>query len=601
VTELPPIDWSGLEAAETVSLDTECSGLFADDGARVACVALAWEGGSLALPFDQGRLDKLSNGNQLERSLGEYNPNRSSFEWDLLCSVLREKRIVMHNAKYDLHMMAAGTRHFEGVDLSNQVIWDTMLASRVLEPRESAGLDACGARHGLGGKLGADEVAGWLKKNRLPKGRYDLVPWESVEPYVKADAELTYQLWRVQKGGEGAETSQDELSRQFDLCRTLFRIERRGIAYDGLESIKCAEAMLRKADEIEASMPFKCDITAAKKYFFETAGLPPDRVTDKGAPSLDREQVRDWVAAGIKWAEEYQIVSRARKAVSMWYQGYPDKMGADGRLRTSYNQGTVVSGRLSSERVNLQAVPKADKIQKGITPVRKLLRAKEGCGLWSLDMSQAELRVAAQYSGCTLMLERLADGVDFHALTTIDVLGVSPDDPDFKLKRDIGKQATFSSIFGIGGESFQKLLAKQGDVHLGLDECEQIVKAWRNTYPEIRWAYYKAQNRAERDGYVRILPGTEYERKSWLGPRDWPHTGWNRMVQGSLAAFVCMWLVAVDQDWPDTIVQTVHDSIVLELPVNEGDRIANEIAADGARRATEIFGLTMKVDVDRYI
>jgi DNA polymerase-1 len=284
----------------------------------------------------------------------------------------------------------------------------------------------------------------------------------------------------------------------------------------------------------------------------------------------------------------------------MWYQGYVDKLGEDGRLRASYRHGTVTSGRLSVERVQLQAMPKADKIEEGVVGVRDLLRAKKGYGLWSLDMQQAELRVAAHYSGCARLLEMLAEGRDVHGETTQQVLGVQPDAPDYKLKRDIGKRLTFSSLFGIGGKHFHEILKKMADIDLPISECDILVKRWRDMYPEITHAYRKCDRHMQERGWVRILPGTEYETKSWLAPHEYPNTGWNRMVQGSLAAWLRMWLVAVDEEWPDTLVLTVHDSIALELPKKTGARIAKEVAEFSAERATALFGIPMPVEVDRY-
>lgn len=625
-------DWDGLAAADVVALDTETSGLFPDDGARVACVACAWKGGTLALPFDQGTRDKpqpkrnVSAARQRAEEAQttfsdlEEDPNLGEEEWQLLLHLLSKKRLVMHNAAFDFIMLHAGTRHWSGIDLGDTLLWDTMIAHRVWRPNSSAGLDNAARELGIGGKQGLDAVQEWLKQAKKPKGRYDLVPWSVIREYVIVDAEKTFALYEQQKLHLKEEPEEERLrllrecKREFDLAVVLMRMEQRGLGYDIKRSLEAAEEMERKVEDIVAQLPFKLTPAGARKYFLEQ-GLLPDRVTSHGAPSIDAEQVREWAQKDppIPWAAEYRDATKAKRAASMWYRGYAKKIGEDGRLRCRYRQVKLSvegkranddsgarSGRLSVERVNLQAMPKGDKIEEGMVGVRDLLMAKKGHALVSLDMSQAELRAAAKYSGCTAMQEMLNEGVDFHGKTTEDVMHVERSHPEWKLKRDIGKKLTFGAIFGIGGEGFQRLLKRETDVVLPLEECNELVQNWRHTYPEIMKAYRRAERIFRERGYVRILPGTEYESRSYLAYGDWPRTGWNRMVQGSLAAWLRLWLVQIEQEQPGAIVLTVHDSVVLELPKHTAKKTAQLIADKAAARASELFDTPMAVDLEMY-
>jgi DNA polymerase I-like protein with 3'-5' exonuclease and polymerase domains len=232
--------------------------------------------------------------------------------------------------------------------------------------------------------------------------------------------------------------------------------------------------------------------------------------------------------------------------------------------------------------------------------VRKLVVPAEGMGLWNLDLSQAELRVASKYAWCRLMLDRILGGADVHGDTCVDVVKVSRDDPMWKEKRDIAKRLNFSGVFQIGPDHFQFILAKMADIHLDIEECQSIVYGWRNLYPEFGTAYKRADRKATNEGFVRLLPNTRYEERSWFGPRDYPNTAWNRIVQGSLALFFKMWTIEVEKRWPGVLLLTVHDSLLLEMRPDEGDQVAQEIAAFGAEWATEIFDIEMKVDVDRW-
>lgn len=596
-------DTLGFEQAPLVAIDTESSGLYPDDGARVSCVAAAWDGGSIAIPFDQGAVDKLQG---TQATLFEADEPNADDTWDWFIECVKHKDLIFHNAEFDLTMLDAGTRHWSGEELHEQTVWDTMIAQRALEPLLSASLDSVGDFYRLGGKKGLDGVSEWLKRTKHGK-RYDLVPWPIIEPYVRHDAELTHQVYKAQmRKLEHRPELKPVIEREIELMKTLFLIEKRGIGYDSAQSLQIADQLEQRTNKLEARMPFKCNITDAKRYFFEEQELAPTRRTTKGGASLDEEQVRDWAAESIQWASEYKQVKWARRAISMWYRGYPQKIGADGRLRCRYRQGHVTSGRLSVERVQLQAIPKADRIEEGVTEVRKLLQARDEHQLWSLDMSQAELRIAAKYARCQKMLDALSSGADFHGQACERVFGVGPDAPDWKLKRDIGKQLTFGSLFHIGGEGFQKLLAKKANIHLPLAECEHAVRTWRNTYPEFDIAYRKAGRVFEDRGWIKILPGTKFETRSYKQTRDLSHTGWNRVVQGSLGAWLRMWLPYVEKEWPDLLVLTVHDSIVLEIPEDLGslwagpEELVQAIAEQSSRVASNLFELPMPIDCERW-
>lgn len=581
-------------------------------------MACAWKGGSLALPFDQGVRDKLDDPDkpvtQLKFEDTEADPNLSEKEWQQLLWLLSQKRLVFHNAGFDLIMMWTGTRHLSGVDLGSALHWDSMIAHRILRPNSSAGLDNAARELGIGQKQGLDAVREWLRQAKKPKHRYDLVSWSVIKEYVTVDAETALALYEEQmrhfmEADESVRLLR-ECRREFDLAVVLTRMEQRGLRYDAERSLRAADELESKVEDIVAQLPFKLTPAGAKKYFLEQ-GLVPDRETAQGNPSIDTEQIRDWVKDGVQYAAEYRDATRAKRAAGMWYRGYAAKMGEDGRLRCRYRQVKVRddgamdtgtrSGRLSAERVNLQAMPKDDKIEEGMVGVRDLLLAKKGCSLISLDMSQAELRAAARFSQCETMLQMLSEGVDFHGKTTEEVMGVERSHEEWKLKRDIGKKLTFGAIFGIGGEGFQKLLTRETDIHLPLEECEELVRNWRRTYPEIMKSYRRAERVFRERGYVRILPGTEYESRSYLADGDWPHTGWNRMVQGSLAAWLRLWLVEIEREVPGAIVLTVHDSVVLELPKRTAKKTTQAVADKAAERASALFDTPMIVDLEVYV
>lgn len=550
-----------------------------------------------AWPFDQGTRDK-----QAQPQLDLYgDPNLDRDEWEALLGWLSQQRLIFHNGKHDLAQLRVGTRHWAGLELEGAFWWDTMVAAREIWPIDSVGLDAVSKRLGIGEKT---ELG---KKRGVSKGRYDLYEWDQIDKYAANDPWLTYQLWEAEL--EAIDQGQGDrkiIDHRMDVLRVLYHMERRGMCYDSRGSRTEAAKIGALIKQLEAQLPFQpATLPAAKAYFFGTAGVLPYKTTDKGNPQLDDEVLWKMERDQVKWAHEFGEIRKLQVAQSMWYQGYADKCGEDGRLRTNFRQTKVVSGRMSVERVQLHAIPKDDKTIEGIRGVREFFGADQGKELWNLDLSQAELRVASKYAKCTRMLEMLEAGVDLHGVTTKAIFGINEQAKDWKAKRDIAKRLTFGGIFQIGAHTYQKTLAKQAHIELPLGECEQIVREWRGLYPEYGKAYSRAERVFRTRGWVRQLPGTEWETRSWLGPLDYPNTGWSRMVQGSLAQFLQIWLVEAEVllqklGAPEALLLTVHDSLVIELPIDRGEEIAREVALAGAARATELFSIEMRVDTTRW-
>jgi len=363
----------------TVGFDTEASGLFVDEGARVAIVSVAWYDDdkivSHAFPFDQGALDKLDAG--AGASLFDDAPNLDVEDWDTLCAWLNQQNLICFNAKYDLHIMRAGHRIWgRGIDLSNRVQWDGMVINPLVWPGNPVGLKATFERLFGEKELETQQaLAKWLKKNKVHGvPRYDLAPWDLVGPYATDDAEKHLRLWSEQwrwiNEGEVAEPY-EVLDREIDLALCLYRMECRGVGFD-VEASRAAASRITAGIEAlrrHLVIEWRRAVTpaAARWYFYDKLGIKPEVFSDNNTPSVDKEAMAGLVARQIPLAKEYQQFAQWKRAVDMYYEGWPKLAGSDNRLRPSYHQtkaegvqgrgrGTI-SGRLSVERIQLQAIP----------------------------------------------------------------------------------------------------------------------------------------------------------------------------------------------------------------------------------------------------
>jgi len=643
-----------------VACDTETSGLHPDDGARVAVVSISYyeqgeHGGrgrqiTRAFPFDQERwedkgerpakMDRKAAGQEQTSlfALGDLfeDPNLDRQAWDELTGWLSRRRLVMHNAKFDLTMLRAGVRSFGdgtgggGIDLEPALAWDTMLVAKELDPTKLVALKATAQR-----LWGEDERAeqNALKKVLDGRKRYDLVPWGTMEPYARRDADQTLRLWLHQRsrvyGHEspdgvlrGAEMSPVEvagLALRHRTLRTLYRIEQRGVPYHAKRSLAEAEKiraqMAPLREKLRRAWGVEPTVDTAAHWFYDRQGCKPRKIR-KGDEwieerPVDKTEATFWAKTGVPYAVEWGQYRKMQTALSMWYEGYPALNGPDGRLRTEYKQAHVKSGRMAVGRVQLQAVPKMDKGSgiEGVDHPRLMFfdgpGAIDGWAAYNLDLSQAELRVASHLAGCERMNTMLAEGADLHSVTTESVFKTTKDDVgpvEWKRMRDIAKRLTFGSIFWIGAETFQGTLRKQAELEWPLGECKRAVYAWRDTYPEFGDMYYGRMREFEYQRRLRLVSG----RYTYLGPRDYARSGWNRIVQGSLAEFVTEWLNDVElqtREWHPAggLVLTVHDSAVLYLPTEVGDVLVPQLAQRGAEMASAYFGCPMKIDHGRWL
>lgn len=677
-----------------VATDTETSGLFADDGARVSTSSIAWEAppengwdewanrwdnltygleeiapgyevyiASIAWPFDQGTSGKPeaigADGTSQDMLFGS-DDNLPEEEWVALLGLLDNHKLIYHNAKFDEEKYRVGTRLWPGKELEANLVWDTQNVNDLLWRLQPTSLKPTCAR--IFGQEWADEgalVKKYLQKAKLPNGRWDLMPWDVIGKYADTDARITLMLklrqeWEIYHNGAGKWLAKDvgaedealdalrlvyeKIDRRKEFTQVLYRMERRGIPYDEVTSREAAYECRKRAEAVARRLPFGPTLEKAKHYFFEEGVTDkgaeclnhlPYAVTDKGAPSLTAEIAGRMVDDNIPHADTWAEYTRLSNAASMWYEGYANAIGQDGRLRTAFRQNGTRSSRVSVERVNLQAIPQDYRLSdhaalEGIITPRGIIAnaVPGGWRLWELDLAQAELRIGTMFAKCKLMEQMIRDGEDLHTFTTKALFPHVPeDDPLFHAKwRQVGKRGNFSLQFGSKGDTFKKMVSKETGIQLEDAESHRIVRDWNALYPEFGRAIRRHQAVVERrqtkHGYawIDLVNG---ERR-WFQEYEEAHKAFNQRVQANLGQFAIDWNIATErfvsgQTWicdlaakqgigEPGLLLTIHDSQMLLLPDTErGESIANQCAQAGRRLWDQMFpGIPGDVDTKMW-
>lgn len=624
-----------------VMFDVETDGLHPDDGARVSVISLAFrvededQPVSVAYPFGQGPdssvkfFDELPDNDEWR---GKHDLGQRA--WRHLTRWLNSAGagLVGHNIKFDiLQMTGQAVPGYPGVDLTERVLFDTMVMAAEVWPRGPLALKKIATQ--LWG-LDADEeqraLAPYLGRKTDP--RFDLVPWPVMFEYARRDAELTMMVFEQMATELYESTALGRfLPMEMDVNRALIRMEVAGLPYDPEMSRDFARAIDARMEEIQAQLPFNVKPNDIKKFYFSTEpnpsapdptrpglGLEPIETTPTGQPKMTAPIVDRMAAQGVPYTRELREYNRLKSANSKWYYPFADRAGADGRIRTSFRHtGGTKSGRFSASRINLQAVPKDYALQLPVPTPRQVVAAAvrdlpADWGLFDLDLEQAELRVAALYAGCEPMLEHIREGRDSHGETATQLFGVSPGDSDWDMYRSIAKRANFSLIFGSGPVSFHEMLSNQAGLDLPMREVRRIVYDWRDLYPEFGAAIESAQGVCERFGFVEGLLG----RRRYYGRDEDAHSSFNQVVQSSLATYAKMWTLSTDRlcrelDLPARgrrdgvgrggLLLVVHDSQVLLLPNEEHEGIVSTICQTASDIWDEAFpGVPGGADWERW-
>jgi hypothetical protein len=538
-------------------------------------------------------------------------PNLDPKWFDVLTAWLSCQRTIWHNAKFDMQQFLAGLRGRGEVaqdggdyNLEDSFWWDTQLVQSVIDPRFGTSLKPTSERLRLGREVGiemgheADEaraLAPWrgpmTGKDADP--RYDLIPWQVIDPYATGDALLTLLLCEQQGRllDEDAGYWWSHIQRQFELMIALYRMENRGIGFDAEGCREQRDRLEIAKERIAERLPFDPTPDKARVYFFndpdddEKPGLGvipyTNQITAGGKPQVNEEVITrlthhaDERVAEV--AERYQEHESVKSAISKWYGAWPEFVGPDGRLRTCYRQAKVVSGRLSAERVQLQAIPqdyrlpdlKALGAKEPLVSIREFFEAKPGYRHWELDVANAEPRIATMIARCEPMYRGIViDGQDTHSIATIlmfaEEMGedFGPDHPDWTEFRQVGKRCNLGILYAAGPATIRDTIRKETGIDYPLAQVKQWVEQYRKAFPQFVGATEYWSRFADKNGYVRLING----RLRYFASHEPLHKAFNQVIQGSVAETMTDGMIAVEDRVPDAMLLQVHDSLVLEVP-----------------------------------
>jgi P4 family phage/plasmid primase-like protien len=463
-----------------------------------------------------------------------------------LQSVLDQaKTLVIHNAKFELRMLAAA-----GLKLPSDIgrrLRDTMVASQLLDAgnRRSSKehyhrLENVVAR-ALGVALDkSEQTSDW--SGELTEAQLG---------YAAADASVLLPL-RDALATQIAEAHLGRVAEIENRCvPAMAWLENSGVRFDLDRLAGLVDHVKVEAEEAEA----KLNAAAGRTLNWRSPKQILELLREQGLDISDTAEATLKRVAGQ--SEIARLLLDHRKAQSMlrlYGKDFDKHVQVDSRIHADFLQLGSRAGRMSCTGPNLQQVPNTG-------AYRSCFRAPEGRKLIKADYSQIELRIAAEITQDPDLLEAYRTGEDLHTLTAQRVLGK---DEVTKADRTAAKALNFGLLYGMGAPR----LREHAKTAYGVDLTAEQAGEYRAKF----FAAYKGLRR-----WHRQQPDGEIETRTLAGRRRIGVEKFteklNTPVQGTGADGLKLALALLferrDQMPSAFPVLVVHDEIVIEGPADQ--------------------------------
>lgn len=271
----------------------------------------------------------------------------------------------------------------------------------------------------------------------------------------------------------------------------------------------------------------------------------------------------------------------------------------DGRIHTTYNQATTVTGRLSSSNPNLQNIPirteEGNKIRNAFCS-----QDKEHNLILSADYSQIELRLLAHVSGDEHLINAFNSDIDVHTLTASKVFGVDVENVTKDMRRK-AKAVNFGIIYGQSRYGLAKAL------NISNTQAQEFIDKYFESYPKIKQYMQDKIDFANENGYVETLLGrkrfllAELQSSNYQIREFAQRAAINQPLQGTAADLIKQAMIEVDKQitakgLKAKMIMQVHDELVFELPKEELEELKQLVVT--AMELSQPLKVPLVVDVN---
>ena len=507
----------------------------------------------------------------------KFKPQELAPAWDILKGPAVK---IFHNAKFDIKFLVqAGLPEIRNV-------FDTMLAAQLLK----AGLSYDG--FGL-----ADLCREYLDEN-LPKELqksdwcWNLSP-EQLQ-YAARDAEMLLRLFPEIYRELDSANLLEAAHIECDCILAVAQMELTGIILDQKAILALGHDLGKDQRRLRSKL---------REYFSDVfPNLNPDSSDQLKkalcASGISVQGTNRETLGPLK--EKHAIINdileyrAAAKAVQAFSQKLPEHIHEiTGRIHPEFHQLGPATGRFSCSNPNLQQIPRKKEFRSCFIPA-------PGNKFVIADYSQIELRIAAEISQDSKMIDAYSKGLDLHQLTASLVSG-KPHDQITKAERQAAKAVNFGLIYAMGADALCAYAKNTYGVDMTKDQALTFRKRFFDGYQGLANWHRLTGSKVMKE--ARTLSG---RRRKWNFPAKLTEL-LNTPVQGTSADILKVALGGLPHSLAGTgakIVACVHDEIILEVSEEKAEYaeeiLNSEMEAAGARFLKRVPVLAEPVIVDNW-
>lgn len=398
------------------------------------------------------------------------------------------------------------------------------------------------------------------------------IPVDWLAPYAVKDPLLTGLLWfdYIQPALQREGLLSLFHTYEMKYLPVLYQMEHDGVCVDEAK-LHAKLAEVKTEAEAQEALIWKCaghpfnvgsDIQLKRVLFEEMRIKPSGRKTDKGADSLDEE--------AFKMLADSNSSNPIFTHLIQWRKKDKDRQMVDGLLKEvvggkvygRLNQTGTATGRLSSEKPNLQNQKKPEKGETDDS-IRAAFVAEPGRMMVAADYSQLELRILADRTADPVLVDCYNSGRDLHDETQ-QRLGLAD--------RRLAKVLNFLVTYGGGPKKYRENLLFQAGIDRPAYQCKGDVDSFYDAYARIRPWKQEVIDEARRTGVVRTILGRARHMPDLYSDdpqavRYAERQACNTPIQGTAADIVmCAMILATTElsGYDATLRLQVHDELVFD-------------------------------------
>ena len=558
-----------------VALDSETTGLYPRDGHMLG-ISLCYNG---------------TNGAYIDTDCFDDTTE------ELLQELFNKKAVIFHNAKFD---MAFFEYHF---NFNFPKFEDTMLLHYLIDENPGThGLKQLAMKYTPYGdyeKPMYDWIDQYRKEHGILKGdfQWGWIPFDVMKTYAAMDAVVTFMVFekfvKIKQNkklcwvydnilipGTRFLTDAQDNGVPFDKERLHLA---QNIMQDDIDkaiSTLYKDERVRKFEQLQGKEFNPNSTLQLRKLMFDFLGLnPTGKKTGTGADSTDAEVLKE-LAMQSPVPQLILDIRQKSKIKNTYLDKIIPQLDRDSRLRTGFNLHGTTSGRLSSSgKLNMQQLPRDNPAVKGC------IKAAAGSKIVAMDLTTAEVYVAAKLAEDEALMDVFRSGGNFHSTIAHKVFrlpcAVEEVAELYSDRRQAAKAVTFGIMYGAGPAKISEQVTKDSGKYFSKNEAAEVINDYFKTFHKLKSWIETNQKFIEQNGFTysyfgrkRRLPNVASEDKGIKSHSI--RSGLNFLVQSAasdinLLGAIDMNAFIKSEKMKSKIFALVHDSILAEVPEDEID------------------------------